>query len=158
MENISGDTGNTNREIVSYGKKKSIYADRYLTLGNARALFLKIKEINKNMRYSDGDFIFCDQNGRTSARAIDCLIRKTCNEIGMIEKSAHDIRRTVATTLYLNKVDIDLIRRFMGHADVKTTWKYIVDNRTKKEEHSIIRNALPMLPTVTQLSSNTINE
>lgn len=76
----------------------------------------------------------------------------------MIEKSAYDIRRTVATTLYLNKVDIDLIHRFMGHADIKTKQKYIVDNRTKKEEHSVIQNVLPMLPTVTQLSYTSAKE
>jgi hypothetical protein len=57
-------------------------------------------------------------------------------------KSSHDIRRTVATTLYRMGVPIGDIQRFLGHSDEKTTMGYIVDYESKANYHSLITESL----------------
>ncbi|MHB8129732.1 MAG: tyrosine-type recombinase/integrase [Mobilitalea sp.] len=44
-------------------------------------------------------------------------MEKTCAKAGIIVKSAHDIRRTVASVMYSNGIALDEIRRILGHKD-----------------------------------------
>ena len=70
-------------------------------------------------------------------------IRKLCARAGIEPaKSAHDIRRTVATRLYRSTHDVELVRQFLGHSDVKTTWGYIVNVDAEKEDRRRIVEAL----------------
>lgn len=132
--------------IVEHTKKRSPYGDRFLPLGNYElAIFQKIKEINKKNKYNDNDFIFCDENGRTNIRSIDNRLRKMCRYAGIAIKSAHDIRRTVASEMFCNGVPVIAIRNYLGHSDIKTTYGYILDNHSKEERNMIILNSLSSL-------------
>lgn len=63
--------------VVNHTKKKSTSGDRFLPISEYELnLITKVIEINKQYQYFDDDFIFCDENGRTPASALDCLIRK----------------------------------------------------------------------------------
>ena len=74
---------------------------------------------------------------------MDNRIRKLCLRVGIDPvKSAHDIRRTVATRLYRNTHDIELVRKFLGHSDVMTTWGYIVDIDAEEEDRMRVVDAL----------------
>ena len=76
-------------------------------------------------------------------RAIDNRLRKFCRKAGIVPaKSSHDVRRTVATQLYHNTHDIELVRKFLGHSDVKTTWEYIVDINAEEEDRERTVEAL----------------
>lgn len=57
-------------------------------------------------------------------------------------KSAHDIRRTVASLLHKNGVAIDEIRQFLGYKDEKTTWGYIYNQDTEETTKKMIDQAL----------------
>lgn len=57
-------------------------------------------------------------------------------------KSAHDIRRTVASEMFNNGVPVEIIRNFLGHSDIKTTYGYILDNKKKENTCRMIHNAL----------------
>lgn len=57
-------------------------------------------------------------------------------------KSAHDIRRTVASELFNNGVPVEIIRNYLGHSDIKTTWGYILDNHRKEETAKMILKSL----------------
>ena len=50
------------------------------------------------------------------------------------EKSAHDIRRTVASTLFANGETLEAVRDFLGYSDIRTTCDYIVDMRGNEEK------------------------
>lgn len=133
-------------KIAEHTKKKSSYGDRFLPLGDYEiSIFKRIKAINLRQNYLTDDFIFCDSNGRTNIRSIDNLIRKCCNHAGIEVKSAHDIRRTVASEMFNNGVNVEMIRDFLGHADIKTTYGYIVDNHGKEERNRILLNSLKNL-------------
>jgi len=88
------------------------------------------------------EYIFCDSEGRTKIREIDHCIRKMYRKAGIEVKSAHDIRRTVASELYAGGVMDETIREYMGHSDLKTTYEYILNNQGKDETANQIHNAL----------------
>ena len=82
--------------IHEYTKKNSPHGNRYLPLSDYEtSLFQRVNDINLRFSYSDDDFVFCDENGRTKIREIDNCIRTQCTCANIPEKSAHDIRRTV---------------------------------------------------------------
>lgn len=123
--------------IVNHLKRKNESEDRFLYLTpEALKILNQVKEINARMKYSEEAFIFRTEDGRTTRRQIAYCIEKACAKIGMPVKSAHDIRRTVASVLFINGVPLDEIRRFLGHKDEKTTLGYIYnpyeDEETKK--------------------------
>ena len=131
--------------VVEHTKKKSLHGNRILPLGHKGiALVKKVLEINRQNSFVDGDYLFLGENGkRIHIRAVDNRIRKLCRRAGIEPaKSAHDIRRTVATRLYRNTHDIELVRRFLGHSDVQTTWGYIVDIDSEKEDRQRVIEAL----------------
>ena len=101
-------------------------------------------EINKKKGFEDEDYLFLGEKGeRIHIRAVDNRIRKLCLRAGIDPvKSAHDIRRTVATRLYRNTHDIELVRKFLGHSDVLTTWGYIVDIDAEEEDRMRVVDAL----------------
>ena len=74
--------------------------------------------------------------------SIDNLIRKLCNKAKIEVKSAHDIRRTVASEMFSQGVPVEIIRGYLGHSDIKTTFGYILNNQTKAETNKIILNSL----------------
>ena len=90
----------------------------------------------------DGDFIFCDKEGRTKIREVDNCIRAQCTRAGIPIKSAHDIRRTVASEMNRRGVPIEDIRWYLGHSDIATTQTYILNNQDKQETTKTIVNAL----------------
>lgn len=130
--------------VVPYTKKKSPHGDRFLALGTYElGLFKRIKEINDQFGYYDNDFIYCDINGRTKIREFDYCIRTTCQNANIPEKSAHDIRRTVASEMFnVGHVPVEVIRDYLGHSDIKTTWDYIIDNHEEEQTNTMILDSL----------------
>lgn len=57
-------------------------------------------------------------------------------------KSAHDIRRTVASEMRRKKVKIEEIQWYLGHNDEATTRTYILNNQGKQKTSKQIVNAL----------------
>jgi integrase len=59
------------------------------------------------------------------------------------EKSAHDIRRTVASEMYnVGHIEIEIIRDYLGHSVLKTTSDYIVNTHDEEQFRDKIINAL----------------
>lgn len=131
--------------VVEHTKKKSIYGNRILPLGQKGVdLIRKVLLINEHNSFKDEDYLFLGEKGkRITIRAVDNRIRKLCKRAGIVPaKSAHDIRRTVATRLYRRTHDVELVRQFLGHSDVQTTWGYIVNIDAEKEDRRRIVEAL----------------
>ena len=131
--------------VVEHTKKKSIYGNRILPLGpKGMKLIREVLEINEKNSFRDGDYLFLGEKGkRITSRAVDNRIRKLCARAGIEPaKSAHDIRRTVATILYRKTHDVELVRQFLGHSDVDTTWGYIVNIEEEKKDRRKIVEAL----------------
>ena len=142
--------------IVDYTKKKSPAGDRYLPLIYYE-INLPARQINKEAGYCDDDFIFCDEEGRTTSREIDNCIRAQCNPAEIEVKSAHDIRRTVASEMDRNGVPIKMIRWFLGHIDIATTRGYILNNQGKEKTKQIVIESLSGMNGIDVLKRTQIN-
>lgn len=143
--------------IVEHCKGNSPTADRVLSISDYELdLFEHIRKLNKRCDYVS-DFIFVGYNYKTcqkerrTIKNIDSSIRRICRKAEIPEKSAHDIRRSVASTLFANGESLESIRKLLGHSDLKTTSDYIVDTNGIEDRneriHSILSNNLPMLDT-----------
>lgn len=132
------------RTIVNYTKCKSSYGDRTLPLSNyAIELFNKIKSFNNEHHYNN-EFVFINDNGRMTNRQFDNYLRKMCKYANIPVKSCHDIRRTVASVMFQNGVNIELIREYLGHSDIKTTYSYIYNVDEEETKRNNIINSLEL--------------
>ena len=131
--------------VVNHTKKKSPWGNRTLALGDmGLSIIRQIIAINEKYGLADEDYLFLGDKGkRIHIRAVDNRIRKLCGRAGIEPaKSAHDIRRTVATKIYRSTKDIELVRKYLGHSDVQTTWGYIIDIESERENREKVVDAL----------------
>ena len=134
---VEDENGNLKVTICEYTKKKSPAGDRYLPLSNYEInLFQTVKRINEEAGYADGEFIFCDKDGRTKIREVDNCIRAQCIRAGIEVKSAHDIRRTVAFEMDRKSIRTEDIRWYLGHNDTATTRTYIMNNKGNRRHQN----------------------
>jgi integrase len=158
---VEDENGKLKVTICEYTKKKSPAGDRYLPLSDYEInLFQTVKRINEEAGYADGEFIFCDKDGRTKIREVDNCIRAQCVREGIEVKSAHDIRRTVASEMDRKGIQIEDIRWYLGHNDITTTRTYIMNNKVKQKTSRLIVNSLSELngSDVLMGTQNTRNE
>lgn len=134
---------NSRNVIVDHLKKKNDSEERDLYLTpNALEMLRQVKEVNERMQFPEKEYLFRNEKGRTTSRQIAYCIEKACAKAGIPVKSAHDIRRTVASILSSNGVPLDEIRRFLGHSDEKTTLGYIYNPFTDKQTKELYNKAL----------------
>ena len=85
----------------------------------------------------DCDWVFPDREGANhiSVRWLDKVLRAAVERAGLTAKgiSWHSFRRTFATRLHRNGVAIYTISKILGHADVRTTQRYIEVNEDQIE-------------------------
>lgn len=135
--NADGSWLPTKKAVVEYTKSEA--GDRKVYLSSkAKEIIQKILENNKEHGFSDGDYIFLDTKGRIQERAVDTRIRKYCKNVGLEHiKSCHDARRTYISTLIDKNININEIRKLVGHADERTTYKNYCFNRLSDEQTEI---------------------
>lgn len=140
--------------ILEHCKGNSPTADRILPISEYEiGLFAKIRELNKRYGF-ESEFVFVGYNYKTcrierrTNKNMDSSIRRICRRAGLPQKSAHDIRRSVASMLYANGESLESIRKFLGHSDLRTTSEYIVDFSGAEDRseriHAILAQDLPM--------------
>lgn len=145
---------NNKPNILDHCKGNSPTAERILDISDYElGLFAKIRELNERYGF-ESEFVFMGYNyktGRIARRTnknMDSSIRRVCKRAGIPEKSAHDIRRTVASMLFAKGESLESIRKFLGHSDIRTTMDYIVDYSGAEVRsnrfHAILANDLPM--------------
>jgi site-specific recombinase XerD len=61
---------------------------------------------------------------RLSAQAVLIILRKRASETGIAPCSPHDFRRTAASDLLDAGVDVGVVARVLGHANIATTVRY----------------------------------
>lgn len=88
------------------------------------------------------EILSSDKEDKTKIREIDYCIRAQCRRAGIEVKSAHDIRRTVASEMKRRKVEIEDIQWYLGHNDEATTRTYILNNQGKQKTSRQIIDAL----------------
>lgn len=67
-------------------------------------------------------------NNRLGVGAVEGMLRKTGEKAGVNKVHPHRFRRHFATTLINKGVQIEQVQQLLGHADIKTTQMYIVND------------------------------
>ena len=127
---------------VDYTKTEA--GDRYIYLTQeARRIIKMIQQTNDENGFSDHDFLFVDKGSRITPRAVDTRIRKYCDHINIIRKSTHKVRKSYISTLLDAGININEVRKQVGHEDERTTLHNYCFNRSERiENESNIENAL----------------
>lgn len=107
-------------------------------------LINKIKQSNNDNGFIDNNFLFVDEDGQISARAVSCRIEKYCKHLNIEQKSAHKIRKTFISTLIDDTdININYIREIVGHTDERTTYgNYCYNRRSEKQTKELFIKAL----------------
>lgn len=129
-------------KIVEYTKTAD--GDRVLPLTKrAKQLIQKAKEINAEYGNIYKDFLFVKNGYVMSPDAIDAQVKRGCEYIGIPVKTMHKIRKTYASTLLHNGVNLSIVKDVLGHADESTTLRhYIFNVETDEETEKNILSAL----------------
>ena len=130
-------------KVAEYAKTEDGYRDVYLT-ETARKILHVCQIINQKYGYDkNDDYIFHSSGKRTNHYSIQAMIKRGCEYIDMMVKSAHKIRKTYISTLIDSGLNIDEIRRTVGHSDERTTYSnYCYNRKTQKQTEDIIEFAL----------------
>ena len=136
------DIKSTGFHIVDYTKSED--GDRWLPLtGKAKEIIKRVQAINKEYGYSYEDFLFVKDGMCISPDAVDAQIKRGCEYIGIPVKTMHKIRKTYASTLLHNGVNISIVKDMLGHADESTTLKhYIYNIEDNTETYNKVLDAL----------------
>ena len=123
---------------------KSSAGDRMIYLTEeARRIIKVILDSNKKNSFYDGGFLFIHGGKRINPRAVDTRIRKYCDHINISSKSTHKIRKTYISSLLDGGININEIRKQVGHEDERTTLKnYCFNRKTSIENESDMEKAL----------------
>ena len=104
--------------------------------GKGRTVFISevaAEHISKylSMRKDDKAQLFIGKRGTMSPNGILKMMQKY-ERIAQVENvHPHRFRRTFATTMYKRGMDLEEIRRLMGHTVVQTTLRYIYSDETQ---------------------------
>ena len=121
-------------------KLKSEDSIRTLEINDETLAALKAHKIQQNMdrlamgdKWVDHDLVFTTTNGKP----IDCKTdyrqwHRALAIAGLPIKRLHDARHTAATLLFDQGIDIEVIRRFMGHSSVLLTSKTYVHHSSRQ--------------------------
>lgn len=130
-------------KIVEYTKSEDGFRDVYLT-----DLALKIIDIAQYINRHNGEknpegFIFFKDGANINHYSIQAMIKRGCEAVNMEIKTSHKIRKTYISTLIDSGLNIDEIRRMVGHSDERTTYgNYCFNRLTNKQTENMIENAL----------------
>ena len=111
---------------------KSSAGDRYVYLTEeARRIIRIIMDDNAKKYLDQDDFLFFQNNEPITPTAINSRIRKYCNRINTKQKGIHKIRKTYISTLLDAGININEIRKQVGHEDERTTLHNYAFNRAE---------------------------
>ncbi len=106
--------GKGNKErIVPFGETTQKVLDRYLAVRSEKV-------------QPGEEAVFLNKFGRClTVRSIERLVRKICQQAGLIQKvTPHTLRHSFATHLLDGGADLRSIQELLGHANLSTTQKY----------------------------------
>lgn len=102
-----------------------------------------VKTSNKLNGWYDNGFLFLNKGERMTTRTIKYRISKYCKQCDIMEKSFHKVRKTYISALIDSGININEIRKAVGHTDDHTTFSNYCYNRVGKvETNALFENAL----------------
>lgn len=109
---------------------KTSAGNRYVYLTEeARRIMKIIMDSNAEHNCYDDDFLFFQNGKHITPIAITTRLRKYCNHIDIKQKGVHKIRKSYISALLDAGININEIRKQVGHEDERTTLHNYAFNR-----------------------------
>lgn len=70
-------------------------------------------------------YVFTSHRGNKPYTNIDEGFKQACNRAGIENFRFHDLRHTVGTRLVANGADLQTVKEYLAHSDLKTTQRYL---------------------------------
>lgn len=126
---ISEATGLRLRDINFRDRTFQVYrkGGKVQVLPLAQSLIPSLESYIKHVRPQATPYLFAtDRTGRLSPVYINQVLRNTIKQLGWTKHiTAHSLRRSFATNLYLLNIDLITIQRLLNHQSLRTTQIYI---------------------------------
>ncbi len=141
-QNPDGTWGTAEWIVVEHTKSSAGDRDVYLTK-EARRIIKLIMETNLDNGFSDNGFLFVHGGKRITPMAVDYRIRKYCDHININRKSTHKVRKSYISALLDAGLNINEVRKQVGHEDERTTLRnYCFNRKTSIETETDMEKAL----------------
>lgn len=133
---------------LTFGKTEFTVEERIK--GNQREGFRSIP-LTKNAKeiveetirlYPEGEYLFMQNGKPIFGGTFNRHLKSTCEALGIPYRSSHQIRFTMATTLYEGGVKINQLSTFLGHSDTRTTFHYIRQKKADGQTSQIMTDIL----------------
>lgn len=128
---IINQDGSIKQEITLTVTKAGKIRQAYLT--NAKLLALLKQHVKwhidaENSCFLEHAVIRSERGSAFSPNSLQQLFSKIYKDAGLEGASSHSGRRTFATTLISNGIDIRSVQHLLGHSSINTTARYIQEN------------------------------
>lgn len=133
---------------VFVGAPKKTASKRIIKLSDEACDILDMAiQANKDNDVSDGNYIFVYNNHRIQCNCLEKRLKKICNNLALLKRSPHKIRKTVLSELVNCSVnekicDLSSIREYAGHVDESTLLRNYVFSTKGKEMNTLVNTAL----------------
>ena len=111
-------------------KKQSFIQDSVKSESSRRTIPLTpeaIKLLERLYERRKNEWVFTNRDGeRLSYEALRYQTRKACDEAGIEFRGEHVFRHTFATNCYHKGIDVKILSRLLGHADVNITYNLYI--------------------------------
>lgn len=109
----------------------------------AKKIIESARNKQKELNVSSDNYVFSTTPEPIPEHAIAHLYTKYCKMNGYIHKSSHKARKTYISTLIDANLNINSVRKIVGHSDERTTLgNYCFDRHSEAEKRKTIENAL----------------
>ena len=149
FSDIAGDELHVQRMVRRNDHKvvdhpKTDCGDRYIPLTEkARAIIEEAKAFHKKNGSGCEGWIFSEYERPLPSRIVEEYYAKYCAEINTAHKSTHCARKTFTSSLIDANININTVRKVVGHADERTTLRnYVYDRNTSAEKKKKFEKAL----------------
>lgn len=92
--------------------------------------------------YPEGEYLFMRDGKPIYGDTFNRHLKSICKALDIPYRSSHQIRFTMATTLYEGGVKINQLSTFLGHSDTRTTFHYIRQKKADEQASQIMTDIL----------------
>ena len=133
---------NAGFKVVDYAKSDTYI--RSVPLSTAALLIIdRVMQINSKHHKQHDDYLFLKDGNVMPPTEVEKTMRRACRGCKISIKHIHSVRKTYASKLYSNGVDVPTISKLLGHADEETTRRrYIFSTKSNDENFDAVMKAL----------------